>query len=97
MRSATPSGSRIQTGTLISYSIRGGTGLGSTLRAVNVETDPVHLKSSHELVELVEAQSPGLLAIADGFARLDIDDQRQLELELPVYDALYAWAKQQVA
>jgi hypothetical protein len=42
-------------------------------------------------------QSPGLLAIADGFALLDIDDQRQLELELPVYDALYAWAQQQVA
>ena len=26
-----------------------------------------------------------------------IDDQRQLALELPVYDALYAWARQQVA
>ncbi len=42
-------------------------------------------------------QSPGLLAIADGFALLDLDDQRQLELELPVYDALYAWAQHQVA
>jgi hypothetical protein len=42
-------------------------------------------------------ESPGLLAIADGFALLEIDDQRQLELELPVYDALYAWARQQVA
>ena len=42
-------------------------------------------------------QSAGLLAIADGFALLDIDDQRQLELELPVYDALYAWAQHQVA
>ena len=42
-------------------------------------------------------QSAGLLAIADGFALLDIDDQRQLALELPVYDALYAWAQQQVA
>ena len=41
-------------------------------------------------------ESPGLLAIADGFARLGIDDQRQLELELPVYDALYAWAQHQV-
>lgn len=41
-------------------------------------------------------QSPGLLAIADGFALLDLDDQRQLELELPVYDALYAWAQHQV-
>ena len=41
-------------------------------------------------------QSPGLLAVADGFALLGLDDQRQLELELPVYDALYAWAKEQV-
>ena len=40
-------------------------------------------------------QSRGLEAIADGFALLGIDDQRQLELELPVYDALYAWAKEQ--
>jgi hypothetical protein len=42
-------------------------------------------------------QSRGLLAIADGFALLNVDDQRQLELELPVYDALYAWARNQVA
>jgi len=42
-------------------------------------------------------QSPGLLAIADGFALLGVDDQRQLELELPVYDALYAWAREQVS
>ena len=41
-------------------------------------------------------QSPGLLAIADGFAELGLDDQRQLELELPVYDALYAWAQREV-
>ena len=42
-------------------------------------------------------QSRGLLAIADGFALLDVDDQRQLELELPVYDALYAWARREIA
>jgi hypothetical protein len=42
-------------------------------------------------------QSRGLLAIADGFALLNVDDQRQLELELPVYDALYAWARDQIA
>lgn len=41
-------------------------------------------------------QSAGLLAIADGFALLDVDDQRQLALELPVYDALYAWARREV-
>jgi hypothetical protein len=42
-------------------------------------------------------QSRGLAAVADGFALLEVDDQRQLELELPVYDALYAWAQGQVA
>jgi hypothetical protein len=41
-------------------------------------------------------ESAGLLAIAEGFALLDVDDQRQLGLELPVYDALFAWARQQV-
>jgi hypothetical protein len=41
-------------------------------------------------------ESRGLLAIADGFALLDVDDQTQLELELPVYDALYAWAQERV-
>jgi len=41
-------------------------------------------------------ESRGLLAIADGFALLGVDDQRQLELELPVYDALYAWAQSQI-
>jgi hypothetical protein len=43
------------------------------------------------------AQSAGLEAIADGFALLEVDDQRRLALELPVYDALYAWAKEQVS
>jgi len=41
-------------------------------------------------------QSAGLLAIADGFAGLGLDDQGQLELELPVYDALYAWASSEM-
>lgn len=42
-------------------------------------------------------QSPGLEAIARGFMHLGISDQEQLRLELPVYDALYAWAEQQGA
>jgi hypothetical protein len=42
-------------------------------------------------------QSRGLLAIADGFALLNVDDQRQLMLELPVYDALYVWSQREVA
>lgn len=45
----------------------------------------------------VTPESRGLLAIADGFSLLDLGDQRQLELELPIYDALYAWARRQVA
>jgi hypothetical protein len=42
-------------------------------------------------------QSRGLLAVAEGFALLELDDQRQLELSLPVYDALYAWCRAEVA
>ena len=42
-------------------------------------------------------QSRGLLAVAEGFALLDVGDLRQLELSLPVYDALYAWCQNEVA
>ncbi len=42
-------------------------------------------------------QSSGLLAIADGFALLGLPDQDQLALELPVYDALYAWCRREIA
>jgi hypothetical protein len=41
-------------------------------------------------------ESRGLLAVAEGFHLLDLDDHRQLELSLPVYDALYAWCKAEV-
>jgi hypothetical protein len=42
-------------------------------------------------------QSRGLLAVAEGFHLLNLRDHRQLELSLPVYDALYAWCKNEVA
>jgi hypothetical protein len=42
-------------------------------------------------------QSRGLLAVAEGFAYLGLPDLDQLALELPVYDALYAWCQRQVA
>ena len=42
-------------------------------------------------------ESRGLLAVAEGFHLLDLGDHRQLELSLPVYDALYAWCKHEVA
>ncbi len=45
----------------------------------------------------VTPQSRGLLAVAEGFHLLGLDDHRQLELSLPVYDALYAWCAHEVA
>lgn len=42
-------------------------------------------------------ESRGLLAVAEGFHLLELGDHRQLELSLPVYDALYAWCRHQVA
>ena len=41
-------------------------------------------------------QSRGLVAIAEGFPLLGVDDHRQLELSLPVYDALYAWCRNEL-
>ena len=45
----------------------------------------------------VTPQSRGLLAVAEGFHLLDLDDHRQLELSLPVYEALYAWCLNEMA
>jgi hypothetical protein len=42
-------------------------------------------------------QSRGLLAVAEGFHLLALNDHRQLELSLPVYDALYAWCRSEIA
>lgn len=42
-------------------------------------------------------QSPGLQAIAEGFHYIYSDDHEQLDAELVVYDALYAWCQHQVA
>jgi hypothetical protein len=44
----------------------------------------------------VTPQSAGLKAVAEGFSYLEDDDQRQLELELPVYDALYEWCRTEI-
>ena len=43
-------------------------------------------------------EGAGLYAIAHGFAiLLGTEDHRKLELETPLYDALYAWCQEQVA
>ena len=42
-------------------------------------------------------EAAGLFAIAHGFALVHgDDDQRKIELETPMYDALYAWCETQV-
>jgi len=41
-------------------------------------------------------ESPGLEAIARGFSLVYDDDHVQLEAEMPVYDALYAWCQLKV-
>lgn len=45
----------------------------------------------------ITPESRGLEAIARGFMDLGVADLEQLRLELPVYDALYAWAKRQAS
>ena len=41
-------------------------------------------------------EGPGLKAIAHGFSLLHgADDLRKIELETPLYDALYAWCRNQ--
>jgi hypothetical protein len=69
---------------------------GITDQAVALMARVIHGADVSDDIDLTP-QSAGLLAIADGFALLDVDDQRQLALELPVYDALYAWAGDQLA
>ncbi len=41
--------------------------------------------------------APGLEAIASGFGLILADDQANIEAQLRVYDALYAWCRLQVA
>jgi hypothetical protein len=43
-------------------------------------------------------EAAGLYAIAHGFALIHgDDDHRKIELEMPMYDALYAWCQKEVA
>ena len=41
-------------------------------------------------------EGPGLYAIAHGFALVHgTEDRRKIELETPMYDALYAWCQEE--
>ena len=60
-------------------------GLARIVHAADVSED---LRSSLE--------GAGLRAIAEGFALLhERNDQKKIELESPMYDALYAWCRRQ--
>ena len=59
--------------------------LGRIVHAADIEAD-----------ESVAAEGIGLRAIALGFSILHgTDDRKKLELETPLYDALYAWCVEQ--
>ncbi|OGB99461.1 MAG: chromate resistance protein [candidate division NC10 bacterium RIFCSPLOWO2_12_FULL_66_18] len=46
---------------------------------------------------VIAPEAAGLQAIAHGFAAICQDDHRKLELEFPLYDALYAWCEAKAA
>lgn len=57
----------------------------------------VHAADVHEDIDSVP-EGHGLSAIAHGFALLhSTDDHRKIELESPMYDALYAWCQEEQA
>lgn len=59
--------------------------LGRIVHAADIEDD-----------DKVAAEGAGLRAIALGFSLLHgADDKKKLELETPLYDALYAWCVEQ--
>jgi hypothetical protein len=64
-------------------------------RALELVATVVHGADVAEDADITP-QSRGLEAIARGFMHLGVSDERQLALELPVYDALYAWAQLEV-
>jgi len=64
-------------------------------RALELVANVVHGADVAEDADITP-QSRGLEAIARGFMHLGVSDERQLALELPVYDALYAWAQLEV-
>ncbi len=40
-------------------------------------------------------EAPGLKAIAEGFAAMNLSDEQRLAHGFPIYDALYAWCQKQ--
>lgn len=71
---------------MIHYGLTGDPGLVELARIVHAADVAEDMHRSPE--------GPGLKAIAQGFSLLlGRDDHRKLELEFPLYDALYAWCR----
>jgi hypothetical protein len=47
--------------------------------------------------EHISPESPGLRAIAHGFALSGISDEERLEQEFPIYDALYEYVRRELS
>jgi hypothetical protein len=47
--------------------------------------------------EQTAPEAPGLKAIAEGFAALDVTDEERLGFGFPIYDALFTWCRRQPA
>ena len=74
---------------MLKYNLMGDQALVALAKIVHAADVAPDLHSSPE--------GPGLKAIAHGFSHLfGRDDQKKIELESPMYDALYAWCQEQV-
>lgn len=73
---------------VLKYGLTGDAGLVALAKIVHAADVSADIASSPE--------GAGLKAIASGFALVHgLDDHRKIELETPMYDALYAWCCRQ--
>ena len=71
---------------MLKYNLMGDGGLVELAKIVHAADVSADRDTSNE--------GAGLYAIANGFAMLHgLDDQKKIELETPMYDALYAWCQ----
>ena len=69
---------------MVKYVLTGDLGLVELAKIVHAADVPADIDASPE--------GRGLRAIAEGFALVHgLDDQKKIELETPMYEALYAW------
>ncbi len=74
---------------MLKYGLRNDKGLVELAKIVHAADVSAHIDSS--------PYGPGLKAIAYGFAQLyGTNDHKKIELETPMYDALYAFCQRQV-